>query len=199
VAEASGEDAGAAGGGTAFAVGDGRGFSKSLVDRLRKKVETQRPSTRLVDEVKAKQAAGAAAASGASATTTPALAPAPASASNELSQEELRRRDVARNVDFLRVLAGEKSKLAADPSQSKDYVAFQGGGQKLGGDRTNLPTDTGMGVKKKVVTAEGKVAYAKGVTDSAGEREKRAAAALARLNSLGKMSAAAAGAGGGED
>lgn len=180
--------------GVAFTVGDNKGFSKSLVERLRKKVEVQRPSTRLVDEVKAKQ--NAALTNPPPVTTTSSNTPVKSSSSvsnntentngSQLSQEELRRRDIARNVDYLRVLAGEKSKLAADPGAGKEYIPFGGGGAKLGGDRTNLPMDTGNGMKKKIVTAQGNVTYAKGVTDSANEREKRAAAALARLNSMTK-------------
>ena len=170
----------------AFTVGDNKGFSKSLVDKLRKKVEVQRPSTRLVEEVKAKQAA--AQQNPPPATVTP-VSNTPITNNtdtNQLSQEELRKRDIARNVDYLRVLAGEKSKLAADPGAGKEYIPFGGGGSKLGGDRTNLPTDTGNGIKKKIVTSEGNITIKKGVTDGVNEREKRAAAALARLNSMSK-------------
>ena len=80
-------------------------------------------------------------------------------------------------------------------------LPFAGGGNKLGGHRADDPADTGRGGggKKKVVTADGKLAFsqAKGVTDSANEREKRAAAALARINAMAKAAQQAEGAAGG--
>ena len=53
----------------------------------------------------------------------------------------------------------------------------------------------GTSGKKKVVPAEGKIAIvqAKGVSDSLPEREKRAAAALARINAMQKAAQAAGG------
>jgi hypothetical protein len=95
------------------------------------------------------------------------------------------------------VLAGEKSKLASESEVAA--LPFAGSGQKLGGHRADDPAaaDTrGAGAgKKKVVTAEGKIAFvqAKGVTDSMPEREKRAAAALARINAMQKAAQAAGG------
>jgi hypothetical protein len=151
---------------------------------LRKKVDAARPSTNLVEQVKAKQAAAAVAG--------PLHAPVTASAT-EPGFEEARRRDIARNADFLRVLAGEKTKLA---SVDEAALPFSGSGQKLGGSTAGTdPTDTGRGgPKRKVVNAMGQLTYAKGVTDSLPEREKRAAAALARINAMQKSAAAAEGA-----
>jgi hypothetical protein len=159
-------------------------FNKSLVNNLRKKVDAARPSTNLVEQVKAKQAAAAVAG--------PLHAPVTASAT-EPGFEEARRRDIARNADFLRVLAGEKTKLAAADEAA---LPFSGSGQKLGGSTAGTdPTDTGRGgPKRKVVNAMGQLTYAKGVTDSLPEREKRAAAALARINAMQKSAAATEGA-----
>jgi len=161
--------------------GGGGAFNKSLVNNLRKKVDAARPSTNLVEQVKAKQAAAAAAG--------PLHAPVATSATAEPGFEEARRRDIARNADFLRVLAGEKTKLAA---ADETALPFSGSGQKLGGSTAGTdPTDTGRGgPKRKVVNAMGQLTYAKGVTDSLPEREKRAAAALARINAMQKQAAA---------
>ena len=167
---------------TAAAVGGGGGgagaFNKSLVNNLRKKVDASRPNTNLVEQVKARQAAA----------TGPLHAPV-SSAAAEPGFEEARRRDIARNADFLRVLAGEKTKLAATDEAA---LPFSGSGQKLGGSTAGTdPTDTGRGgPKRKVVNAMGQLTYAKGVTDSLPEREKRAAAALARINAMQKQAAA---------
>lgn len=197
----------------------GKGFSKSLVNKLRAKVaETHKGPTpsggagasastsaggnALDERARAKRAAAAAssaagfeaakplaaARAAASTSTSSSSAPVP----SHLSEfEQAKNKDIQRNVDFLRVLAGEKSKLAADPTQDKSYVAFQGKAQKLGGDLSSIPqgADAGTG-KKRVVKADGSVGYNKGVTDTKEERDKRAAAALARLNSIAKAAAA---------
>ena len=167
-------------GGSGGGGGGGAGaFNKSLVNNLRKKVDASRPSTNLVEQVKSKQAAA----------TGPLHAPVSSSAAAEPGFEEARRRDIARNADFLRVLAGEKTKLAAADEAA---LPFSGSGQKLGGSTAGTdPTDTGRGgPKRKVVNAMGQLTYAKGVTDSLPEREKRAAAALARINAMQKQAAA---------
>ena len=71
---------------------------------------------------------------------------------------------------------------------------FGGAGHKLGGGGAAAPgkdmyRSTHAGGPKKVITAEGKIGVAKGATDSVAERERRAAAAEARV--FGKSAAAA--------
>ena len=107
---------------------------------------------------------------------------------NALSSDDERRRadDIARSVDYLKVLNGEKKKLG--PSET-GHVAFYGGGAKLGnnGSEDAGPSRDlykGTGGPKKVVTADGKVVVARGASDAAAERERRASAALARLSQV---------------
>jgi hypothetical protein len=98
-----------------------------------------------------------------------------------------RARDIARNVDFLRVLAGEKSTLSADPSREPTNPAFQafaGSGHKLGGSSGGAGAasgDGGGGGAGKRVMVDGVVKLANGHSDTADERAKRAAAARARF------------------
>jgi len=99
--------------------------------------------------------------------------------------EARRREDIARNVDYLKVLAGEKSKLSSDPKKDLGYIAFGGVGNKVGGGggeggpSANLYK--GNAGPKRVVGADGKLGLARGASDSVAERERRAAAAEARM------------------
>jgi len=86
-------------------------------------------------------------------------------------------------VDFLRVLAGEKTRLSDDPSKDPaSFVAFGGSGNRLGGTAApaHPPAGGGGGDKRRVVV-DGVLQTATGFSDTAAEREKRAAAARARL------------------
>lgn len=98
------------------------------------------------------------------------------------AEEAARQRDIARNIDFLRVLAGEKSRLADDPTTEKvGYVAFGGGGQSLGGGGSAAPAQTNTTGEKRRVIVNGELTTASGLSDTADERARRAAAARARL------------------
>lgn len=182
-------------------------FSSSLVTKLREQVLAERESTGTPDSVlerhrmkrEASQAASrmleeqiASKLSNASSdeqqsgdASTSATAPEDASASNSNSYHmDPKARDVARNVDFLRVLAGEKSKLAAVDNDTSHFQAFRGGGYKVGGERSEAAAEAykSTGIKKKVVDATGRITIAKGVSDLESEREKRALAALNRFS-----------------
>jgi hypothetical protein len=105
-----------------------------------------------------------------------------------------RARDIARNVDFLRVLAGEKSTLSADPSREPTNPAFQafaGSGHKLGGAGAASSDGAGAGGGGKRVMVDGVVKLANGHSDTADERAKRAAAARARFGGGGAAPPAA--------
>jgi hypothetical protein len=120
-----------------------------------------------------------------------AAAPAAASAapvnnSSNLSDEALKARDIARNIDFLRVLAGDKTKLAADPTKpTEGYIPFGGQGAKVGGDSAvadDIPAQTNTTGEKRKVVLNGAVQIAKGTSDLESERAKRAAAVAARFS-----------------
>lgn len=124
----------------------------------------------------------------------PAPAPAPSSSAALLDPEEARQRDIARNVDFLRVLAGEKSKLAAPSASAASILAsggkplaFAGSGNKLGG--TGAPASAGPTLadtttKKVIVKGEIKTVTNMSASMAENERAKRAAAAEARMKAL---------------
>ena len=101
-----------------------------------------------------------------------------------MDAEARRREDIARNVDYLKVLAGEKSKLSADPKKDLGYLTFGGVGNKVGGGSSGGPSADlykGNAGPKRVVGADGKLGLARGAGDAAIERERRAAAAEARM------------------
>jgi hypothetical protein len=64
-------------------------------------------------------------------------------------------------------------------------VPFAGAGNKVGGATAapegDVARNTNVTGQKRLVVKEGRVQVAKGLSDQAAEREKRAAAALARL------------------
>jgi hypothetical protein len=92
-------------------------------------------------------------------------------------------RDIARNIDYLRVLAGEKSMLSADPTKEHvGYVAFGGSGTRVANAGNTLSSqNTNTTGEKRRVIKDGMVTIATGLSDMSTEREKRAAAAKARL------------------
>lgn len=126
-------------------------------------------------------------------------APAAPSAADDLAAAKAR--DIARNVDFLRVLAGDKARLAADPSKDPmvGYVAFGGGGHALGGGDASaggggggVPAQTNVTGEKRRVIVGGEIQIASGLSDTADERARRAAAARARLTRAASSEGAAA-------
>ena len=125
------------------------------------------------------------------------------STDHDASAASARARDIARSVDFLRVLAGAKPTLAAadDPGDGSGggYVPFGGQGNRLSSSSSSSSSSNNNGgsgdapppppmdpsrdpnKKRVVIDASGRIGFAKGFADSEGERAKRAAAALARL------------------
>ena len=114
--------------------------------------------------------------------------------------EDARARDIARSVDFLRVLAGEKSKLAASDSDATSssasaFTSFGGKGQSLGGAPSSSAAPSSAAAPsastvKRFVSAGGILTNATAATlppvvvrslTADVERERRAAAALARM------------------
>lgn len=111
----------------------------------------------------------------------PLVAPSPQAAQQlpMTSAKPLRTReqDIARSVDFLRVLAGDKARVAPDDEElvrgdtAEPLVPFAGSGRSLRETATGDETRTSKDAKKDTTTQSA----------VGGEREKRAAAARARM------------------
>lgn len=176
-------------------------FSGALASKLRAKVVAERggashahassssaasaaaPRGDVLAAAKAKRALAEASKAAAPVIPSPAPPRAPAVSLSD-AQEAARQADIAKSVDFLRVLAGDKAKLGAG-SGAGTHVAFGGMGNKLGGggaaEGPSKDLYRNTGPAKKVVSADGTIGIARGATDAAEERERRAAAALARF------------------
>lgn len=175
-------------------------FSGALASKLRAKVVAERggssnshtssssasaavaPRGDVLAAAKAKRALAEASKAAAPLIPAASIPRAPAVSLSD-AQEAARQADIAKSVDFLRVLAGDKAKLGAG-SGAGTHVAFGGMGNKLGGGSSDGPSKDlyrSTGPAKKIVSADGKIGIARGATDAAEERERRAAAALARF------------------
>ncbi len=172
--------------------GSGGGGGGGGAPPPRRGAEEPKPS-RLVEAARAKAAAAAAAAGG-------ALPPLHAQKAAPTADFEAQKAaDIARNVDYLRVLAGEKTKLSLTAEGDKGYVPFAGRGEKMGGGGDSAPGKEAYRAAgpKKVIDAKGNVTVAPNAFNSAEERERRAAAIEARMAKMAAAAAEAAAAAGG--